>query len=85
MESEEFKRMQKLAGINEIKINPPGGFKVFFQSYMDLIKGLDRSEMFDEQGNYIPELKQYHEKLRNYAENGNEEEKKIAKFALGFI
>ena len=74
----EFKRM------DEIKVNPPGDFETLIQSYANFIKGLERSEMFDEEGNYIPELKKYHEKLKYYSENGNEEQKKVSKFALSF-
>ena len=41
--------------------------------------------MFDENGMYNSKLKDYHNQIKYYAQNGTEEEQQVANFALGFI
>jgi hypothetical protein len=71
--------------LDEIKINKPGNFNSFIESYTNYLKNISREEMFDESGNYNSTLKGYHDTLKQYTKNGTEEEQLKANFLLGFM
>ena len=85
MINNEFRHMQKLAGINEMKVNKPDSFNTFLKSYKKYLDSISRAEMFDEAGNYNNTLKQFHKRLKQYAEQGTKEQKTQANFVLQLI
>jgi hypothetical protein len=71
--------------LNEIQVNKPNTLKSLVTSYTKYLESISRAEMFDESGNYNSTLKNYHNKLKYYAENGTKEEQTSANFILGLI
>ena len=63
----------------------PGKFEILVSSLAKYLNDVSRDEMFDESGNYNSTLKGYHDELKQYADNGTEEEQLKANFLLGFI
>jgi hypothetical protein len=81
--SEKFQRM---AGIQkETKVVPKDDFDSFIKSLDTYLQKISRKDMFDNNGNYNPILKKYHEKLRYYAENGSKEEQTRANFVMDLM
>ena len=71
--------------LDEIQVNKPDMFKSLVKSYTKYLESISRAEMFDESGNYNSTLKDYHNKLKQYIENGTKKEKEIAGFILSWI
>jgi hypothetical protein len=71
--------------LDEIQINKPNTLKSLVTSYAKYLESISRAEMFDESGNYNSTLKNYHNKLKYYTENGTKEEQITANFILGLI
>jgi hypothetical protein len=79
------KKNQK--SLNEIEVGIPAlPFKQLVKSYTEYLNGITtRAEMFDKNGMYNSKLKDYHNQIKYYAQNGTEEEQQVANFALSFI
>jgi len=60
-------------------------FTTLVKSFKDYVDGISREEMFDEEGNYTPTLKEFHDKIQKYANEGDEKQKTIANFILNWI
>jgi hypothetical protein len=71
--------------LDEIQVNKPDMFKSLVKSYTKYLESISRAEMFDENGNYNPTLKDYHNKLHQYVKNGTEKEQEVAGFILSWI
>jgi hypothetical protein len=72
--------------LKEIEVGIPAlPFKQLVKSYTKYLEGITRAEMFDENGMYNSKLKDYHDQIEYYAQNGTEEEQQVANFALSFI
>jgi hypothetical protein len=73
--------------LNEIEVGIPAlPFKQLVKSYTEYLNGITtRAEMFDKNGMYNSKLKDYHNQIKYYAQNGTEEEQQVANFALSFI
>jgi hypothetical protein len=72
--------------VNEIKINKPGAnFTNLIKQYQLYLDSISRAEMFDENGMYNSKLKDYHNKLKYYTQNGTEKEQEMANFILSWI
>ena len=71
--------------LDEIQVKKPNMFKSLVKSYTKYLESISRAEMFDESGNYNSTLKDYHNKLKDYAINGTEKEQEVAGFILSWI
>jgi hypothetical protein len=72
--------------LKEIEVGIPAlPFKQLVKDYTKYLNGITRAEMFDENGMYNSKLKDYHDQIKYYAQNGTEEEQQVANFALSFI
>jgi len=65
--------------------NQSSEFRTLVSSFAKYLNSISRDEMFDESGNYNSTLKGYHDRLKQYAKTGTEEEQLKANFLLGFI
>ena len=75
-----------LGNLKEIEVGIPTlPFKQLVKSYTNYLNGITRAEMFDENGMYNSKLKDYHNQLKYYAQNGDKDEQQVANFALSFI
>lgn len=71
--------------LKEIEVGiPPLSFKQLVVSYTKYLDGITRAEMFDENGMYNSKLKDYHNQIKYYVENGTQDEKDLANFALSW-
>jgi hypothetical protein len=78
------KKNQK--SLKEIEVGIPAlPFKQLVKSYTEYLNNITRAEMFDENGMYNSKLNDYHNQLKYYAQNGDEDEQQVANFALSFI
>jgi len=60
MVNKEFKRMQQLAGINEIKVIPGGGFAKVLDEYIKMVLAQEESYQDDPEAvEYLASLKSY--------------------------
>ena len=60
-------------------------FKTLVSSFKEYLDSISREEMFDKDGNYNPTLKQFHNKIQKYANDGDKKQKTIANFILSWI